>query len=123
MTAIRQRLASAAACCLLLGSLAAADQHSGPIASGHCNFIQKNIFVGPHAVCVSPIEATACDALGHKDDNRDAVYAPGDCRLEGALGTCDLGDSRLMYYEGDASALEIGCGFQGGAWTPHQGGS
>ena len=37
--------------------------------------------------------------------------------LKCAVGTCDMGESKLVYYEGDPGGLEIGCGFQGGEWV------
>ena len=48
---------------------------------------------------------------------RDAAQGDGACSTDGEVGTCDLGDSKLVYYEGDPGGLEIGCGFQGGEWV------
>ena len=87
------------------------------LAEGHCNYVQENMFAGPFKVCEMPIDAAMCEELGNTDDNHDAAHGDGDCSSEGAVGTCDKGDTQLVYYEGDAGELEIGCGFQGGDWT------
>jgi hypothetical protein len=84
---------------------------------GHCNYTQENMFAGPFKVCEMPTDAAKCEELGTTDDNADAVQGDGDCPTEGAVGTCDRGDSKLVYYEGDPGGLEIGCGFQGGEWV------
>lgn len=84
---------------------------------GHCTYVQENMFAGPFKVCTMPASAATCDELGNTDDNRDAAHAAGDCPAEAVVGTCDLGDSKLLYYEGDPGGLEIGCGFQGGEWS------
>ncbi len=86
---------------------------------GHCNYVQENMFAGPFKVCQMPTDQAACEELGSTDDNRDAAQGDGACSTDGEVGTCDLGDSKLVYYEGDPGGLEIGCGFQGGEWiTP-----
>ena len=84
---------------------------------GHCTYVQENMFAGPFKVCTMPASAATCEELGNTDDNRDAAHAAGDCPAEALVGTCDLGDSKLLYYEGDPGGLEIGCGFQGGEWS------
>ena len=91
-----------------IGNLYAAD--------GHCNYVQENMFAGPFQVCTMPTTAEQCEETGNTDDNHDAVHGDGDCSSDGVVGTCDLGDSKLIYYEGDPGGLEIGCGFQGGEW-------
>lgn len=83
---------------------------------GHCDFVQENMFAGPFKVCQMPTDTAACEEFGNTDDNTDAVQSDGPCGSEGSVGTCDLGDSQLVYYEGDPGGLEIGCGFQGGEW-------
>lgn len=86
---------------------------------GHCNYTQENMFAGPFKVCQMPVGAEGCETLGSTDDNADAAHGDGDCAAEGAVGTCDTGDQKIVYYEGDPGGLEIGCGFQGGEWlTP-----
>jgi hypothetical protein len=84
---------------------------------GHCNYVQENMFAGPFKVCQMPTDQAACEELGSTDDNRDAAQGDGACGTDGEVGTCDLGDSKLVYYEGDPGGLEIGCGFQGGEWV------
>ncbi|MFQ5609302.1 MAG: hypothetical protein ACE5F8_03430 [Woeseiaceae bacterium] len=94
------------------------DGGGGPQASGdgHCNYTQENMFAGPFKVCQMPTDAALCEELGSTDDNADAVQGDGGCSMEAAVGTCDMGASKLVYYEGDPGGLEIGCGFQGGEW-------
>ncbi len=106
-----------------LASLAAAIVlWTVPIAhgedAGHCSYVQQNMFAGPFKVCQAPANAAQCEELGETDDNHDAVHGDGDCSADGAVGTCDLGDSKVVYYEGEPGGLEIGCGFQGGDWLP-----
>lgn len=84
---------------------------------GHCNYTQENMFAGPFKVCQMPTDAAQCEELGNTDDNADAVQGDGGCAADGAVGTCDMGESKLVYYEGDPGGLEIGCGFQGGEWV------
>lgn len=85
--------------------------------AGQCKYIQQNMFAGPFHVCEMPIDAAKCAELGKTDDNKDAVHAAGACPKESLVGTCDKGATKLMYYDGDPSGLEIGCGFQGGTWV------
>jgi len=86
-------------------------------ADGHCNYTQENMFAGPFKVCDMPSDAANCEELGNTDDNADAVQSDGACASEGSVGTCDMGDVKRIYYEGDPGGLEIGCGFQGGEWV------
>jgi hypothetical protein len=97
---------------------------AGPLAgtaladdAGQCKYIQQNMFAGPFHVCEMPIDAAKCAELGKTDDNKEAVHAAGACPKESLVGTCDKGATKLMYYDGDPSGLEIGCGFQGGTWV------
>ncbi len=99
-----------AAAVVHFGSALAADD-------GHCNYTQENMFAGPFKVCDMPADAAVCEELGKSDDNADAVHSAGACMVEDAVGTCDMGDTKRVYYEGDSSALEIGCGFQNGEWV------
>ena len=85
-------------------------------ADGHCNYTQENMFAGPFKVCQMPTDAAQCSELGNTDDNADAEFGDAACSMESAVGTCDMGESKLVYYEGDPSGLEIGCGFQSGEW-------
>jgi hypothetical protein len=93
------------------GSALAAD-------SGHCNYTQENMFAGPFKVCDMPTaDSAACDELGNADDNADPVFEEGPCPTEDAVGTCDMGETKRVYYEGDPNGLEIGCGFSSGEWS------
>ena len=83
---------------------------------GHCNYTQENMFAGPFKVCQMPTDAALCEEFGNTDDNADAAQGDGQCSMEAAVGTCDMGASKMIYYEGDPGGLEIGCGFQGGEW-------
>ena len=100
---------------------ALAGAHNGgggpkAVGDGHCNYIQENMFAGPFAVCQMPTDAAYCEELGNTDDNADAVQGDGECSMDSSVGMCDMGEVKLVYYEGDAGGLEIGCGFQGGEW-------
>ena len=90
---------------------------AGASGDGHCNYTQENMFAGPFKVCQMPTDDAACEELGNTDDNADAAQGDGACASEEAVGTCDMGDVKLVYYEGDPGGLEIGCGFQGGEWV------
>lgn len=85
--------------------------------AGHCNYTQKNMFAGPFKVCEAPINDAKCTEIGKTDENSSAVHAAGACSTEKLVGTCDKGATKLLYYDGDPSGLEIGCGFQGGTWV------
>ncbi|MEC9375289.1 MAG: hypothetical protein VYA80_02830 [Pseudomonadota bacterium] len=106
---------------IMLGtsSAAFAGAHAGGPAitgEGSCNYTQENMFAGPFQVCQEPVGAGSCAELGETDDNADAVHSDGACSTEGLVGTCDTGDQKVRYLEGDEGGLEIGCGFQGGDW-------
>ncbi len=105
------RFLSAATALLLVGGYTVASAEGGA-----CQYVMENMFAGPYKACTEPATAAACDEIGTTDDNRDAAHSDGMCPTESLIGTCDLGDSQLRYYEGDPSGLEIGCGFQGGDW-------
>jgi hypothetical protein len=85
--------------------------------AGSCKFVQQNMFAGPFKVCEMPMDAAKCEEVGKTDENKDAVHTGGACPKEALVGTCDKGATKLLYYEGDPSGLEIGCGFQGGTWV------
>lgn len=91
-------------------------------AMGACAYVQENMFAGPFDVCQAPVTAALCTEMGKLDDNHDASFAEGqECGIEREMvGVCDLGNSKIHYYTGDAFALEIGCGFQGGEWIPEE---
>ena len=89
---------------------------SAAFAAGHCDYVQENMFAGPFKVCQMPADAARCEELGSTDDNHDAAHSDGDCNADSDVGTCDLGEEKVVYYEGDPGGLEIGCGFQGGEW-------
>lgn len=95
---------------LYAGTALAAD-------AGSCQFVQQNMFAGPFKVCEMPIDAAKCAELGKTDENKDAVHDAAACPVAALVGTCDKGATKLLYYEGDPSGLEIGCGFQGGTWV------
>lgn len=99
-------------------AFAGAHEGGGAKASGdgHCIYTQENMFAGPFKVCDMPTDAALCEELGNTDDNADAAQGDGQCTMEAAVGTCDMGDTKRIYYEGDPGGLEIGCGFQGGEW-------
>jgi len=104
----------------ILGMTAAlilAGGSSVALADESCTYVQENMFAGPFNVCQEPIGSENCAEIGQTDDNADAVHADSACPTEGLVGTCDLGDSKLHYFTGDAGGLEIGCGFQGGDWV------
>ena len=98
-------------------SAVADDQAAGAPATGHCDFSLKNQWAGPFKACVDPATPDQCKALGAKDDNSNAVWSSGSCSTTGVVGTCRKSDGALHYYEGDASGLEMGCGFQSGEWV------
>lgn len=85
---------------------------------GACAYVQENMFAGPFNVCQAPVTEAMCTELGETDDNHDASFAEGEeCDTDkDIVGVCDLGDSKVHYYDGDPFGLEIGCGFQGGEW-------
>ncbi|MGI9307772.1 MAG: hypothetical protein ACR2P6_00840 [Gammaproteobacteria bacterium] len=116
------RILGAAATVFLMGSYTAAfgGGHEGGAAisgEGSCTYVQENMFAGPFDVCQEPVGAESCTELGQTDDNADAKHSADACSMEGIVGTCDTGDSKIHYLTGDASGLEIGCGFQGGDWV------
>ena len=99
---------------LVLMCTAAADDEP----AGACTYVQENMFAGPFNVCQAPVTEADCTEMGETDDNHDASFAEGEeCDTDqDIVGVCDLGESKVYYYDGDAFALEIGCGFQGGEW-------
>ena len=98
------------------GAHASGGSAASSEGSGSCQYVMENMFAGPYNACTEPTTHDACDEIGTTDDNRDASHSGGACPTDGLVGTCDLGDSQLRYYEGDVGGLEIGCGFSGGDW-------
>ena len=85
---------------------------------GHCNFSHSSAYADePYMICEMPTNAEDCAAVGNAEGNADAVYGDGACSAENIVGTCDTGESKMIYYNGDASGLEIGCSFQSGEWV------
>jgi hypothetical protein len=84
--------------------------------AGACNFTMKNMFAGPYKVCQTNQDEAGCTTIGSTDDNSDAVHSAGDCSADGVVGSCVMEGTSVVYYEGDPTGLEIGCGFQGGTW-------
>ena len=84
--------------------------------AGSCNFTMMNMFAGPYKVCQTNQDEAACTAIGTSDENSDAAHTADDCSAEGSVGACVMEGTSVVYYEGDAAGLEIGCGFQSGTW-------
>ena len=107
---------------LVLSTAAFAGGHtSGPTAQiveggGSCNYTMQNMFAGPYKVCQTNLDAANCEIAGQEAENSDASHVEGDCSAEGAIGACAMEGTKVVYYEGDPSGLEIGCGFQSGTW-------
>lgn len=99
---------------LVLMTAATGEEES----AGACTYVQENMFAGPFNVCQAPVTEALCMEMGETDDNYDASFAAGEeCDADKEMvGICDVGESQIHYYDGDAFALEIGCGFQGGEW-------
>jgi hypothetical protein len=76
--------------------------------------------VQAHQVCEMPTDEAACIAIGQAEGNSDAEYFSGPCPVTNLVGTCDKGASRILYFSGNPSQIEIGCGFQGGTWINPQ---
>ncbi len=91
----------------------AADDAS---AAGHCKFTLKNQWAGPFKACLAPATAAQCTEVGKADENSEAAWAAGACPTANLVGSCKRSKDTLHYYEGDASGLELGCGFQSGEW-------
>lgn len=97
-----------------------AGGHEASESAGSCNYTMKNMFAGPFKVCQTNRDEAACTTIGQTDDNSDASHMAGDCSEEGAIGSCVMVGTSLVYYEGDPMGIEIGCGFQGGTWEAAQ---
>jgi len=87
-----------------------------PADAGHCAFMLKNQWAGPFKACVAPATADKCAEIGKTDENSAAAWSAGACPTAGVVGSCKRSKDTLYYYEGDASGLELGCGFQSGEW-------
>ena len=112
---------------LILSGSALAAMHSegdglpkGKPGEGHCMLqLQNNMMDEKVASCEQPANAAGCKVLGTTDDNSDAKHSAGDCPMKGAKASCDTGEIKWLYYSGDYSGMEIGCGFQGGDWADY----
>jgi hypothetical protein len=119
----RQKL-TLVACALVAGGAllargpneATAQTADPAAAAGHCAFNLKNQWAGPFKACQAPVTAEQCATIGKTDENSNAVWAAGACTTAGLVGSCKREKDTVAYYEGDASSLETGCGFQGGEW-------
>jgi len=87
------------------------------LAEGACNYVQKNMFAGPFNVCEQPLTAEECSDRGTQDENSNASHSDVACSSENEVGTCDNGTTEIIYYDGEAMNLEIGCSFQSGEWS------
>ena len=90
---------------------------------GACTYVQETSSAGPFDICEAPLTETVCTELNQTDDYRDASFAEGgecDTKRE-IVGICDLGDSQMYYYSGNAFGLEIGCGNHGAKWIATDG--
>lgn len=109
---------------LALGALSAVSIAQQPAAStevgGHCSFNLQNQWAGPYKACIDPSTAPKCDETGKRDQNTAAIFSTGSCPTAGRVGTCAKPDASVHYYDGEASSLEMGCGFQGGSWKNGQ---
>ena len=78
-----------------------------------CQANQKSLG-GVNPVCIT----LSCDEL--KDSNfisfSDKVSVQS-CSEESLVGACSHAAYVTYYYEGDATVVEIGCGFAGSAWS------
>ena len=76
------------------------DGGGGPKAAGdgHCDYVMENMFAGPFKVCQMPTDAALCEEFGNTDDNTDAVQGEGECSMEAAVGVCDMGISKMVYF-------------------------
>ena len=68
-------------------------------------------------VCEMPTDEVRCQKIANIDENFNAVQSKGVCSMEGAVGTCVVGDKSTVYYESNSMSLKIGCGFENGEWT------
>jgi hypothetical protein len=83
--------------------------------AGHCNYTQQGRMES-HQVCEMPTDEATCTAIGEAEGHSNAEFATGSCPVQDLVGTCDKGASKILYFDGNQSQLEIGCGFQGGTW-------
>jgi len=85
---------------------------------GHCKYTRENDHTPqPYKVCEMPSDEALCLTLGTTNSNANAVHGDGACPTEGAIGTCDKGTSKLVYYDGDPEGVEVGCSFSDGEWV------
>lgn len=116
-----QKCSLALVLALAAAGASAADSAAPPADSGgHCSFNLKNAWAGPYKACIDPSTPNQCAETGKRDENSGATFAPGACPTPNRVGTCAKPDSAVHYYDGEASSLEVGCGFQGGTWKVGQ---
>jgi len=83
---------------------------------GFCNFEESAPTGDSFQVCSSQATEAACT-------EQSGYYTEQACNAEGVVGTCTLENGSVKsYYTGDASSLEIGCGFSNGTWETVNGG-
>lgn len=110
------RIVFCAIAALSVSSLSAQQPAANTDVGGHCRFNLQNQWAGPYKACIDPSTAPQCEEIGKRDQNSGATFAPGACPAAGRVGTCAKPDSSVHYYDGEASSIEVGCGFQGGTW-------
>lgn len=98
-------------------ALLAASPFAHAADGGSCSYTRLSEHGGPYKVCEEPVAEARCTELGKTDDNSGAIHVAGACPVAKLVGTCDKGATKLHYYDGDPSGLEIGCGFAGGTWV------
>jgi putative ABC transport system substrate-binding protein len=100
---------------------ALAEEATEPVTfaegSGACS-AQQVTMGGTFTVCIE----AACDSLL---DSGMIKYTDrvdvGGCATENLVGTCSTSAFDIHYYDGEVSALKMGCGFQAGSWIAPQG--
>jgi hypothetical protein len=109
-------LIAAALAAVALTTALAQDTDSRGEITGRCFYTLKNTWAGPYKVCLAPVSARTCNQVGESDENSSPVWSEGACPVEGSVGTCTREKDATTYYDGDASGIEMGCGFQSGTW-------
>lgn len=103
---------------ILTSSFASAENHC--TYSLYSSYLKKNF-----KVCQMATDASKCGAW--KVDGKitqmafaasEAKLEPGLCSLSGMVGTCELPDGDVVFYEGDPAVLEHGCFNMKGLWQP-----
>ncbi len=76
---------------------------------GACFYTQSSPG-GTFDVCHSEQNSASCGSFS-------GTLAGGECPTATSIGFCTIDSGAIYYYDGSASSLSIGCGFQGGSWT------